>query len=116
MTTNDGADRRRSAARLPHHHSARAGGRRSNGGDPHPGVGRPPGVVLRRAVRRDLALFTLPQGLQYLVKIYNPQVGGQGEFHLVMAASVLITLPMILIFFIAQRYFIEGIATTGSKG
>ena len=65
---------------------------------------------------RDLALFTLPQGLQYLVTIYNPQVGGQGEFHLVMAASVLITLPMILVFFLAQRYFIEGIATTGSKG
>ena len=40
---------------------------------------------------RDLPLFTLPQGLQYLVKIYNPQVGGQGEFHLVMAASVIIT-------------------------
>jgi multiple sugar transport system permease protein len=65
---------------------------------------------------RDLSLFTLPQGLQYLVKIYNPQVGGQGEFHLVMAASVIITIPMILIFFLAQRYFIEGIATTGSKG
>jgi multiple sugar transport system permease protein len=29
---------------------------------------------------------------------------------------VLITLPMILVFFLAQRYFIEGIATTGSKG
>ncbi len=65
---------------------------------------------------QDLSLFTLPQGLQYLVTIYNPQVGGQGEFHLVMAASVVITLPMIIIFFMAQRYFIEGIATTGSKG
>jgi multiple sugar transport system permease protein len=65
---------------------------------------------------RDLDLFTLPQGLQYLVRLYNPQVGGQGEFQLVMAASVLITLPMIIVFFLAQRYFIEGIATTGSKG
>jgi multiple sugar transport system permease protein len=65
---------------------------------------------------RDLNLFTLPQGLQYLVRLYNPQVGGQGEFQLVMAASVLITLPMIIVFFLAQRYFIEGIATTGSKG
>jgi multiple sugar transport system permease protein len=65
---------------------------------------------------RDLNLFTLPQGLQYLVRTYNPQVGGQGEFQLVMAASVVITLPMIIVFFLAQRYFIEGIATTGNKG
>ena len=65
---------------------------------------------------RDLDLFTLPQGLQYLVRSFHPQSGGQGEFQLVMAASVLITLPMIIVFFLAQRYFIEGIATTGSKG
>jgi multiple sugar transport system permease protein len=65
---------------------------------------------------QDLSLFTLPQGLQYLVTIYNPQVGGQGEFHLVMAASVLVTLPMIIVFFLAQRHFLEGIATTGTKG
>ncbi len=65
---------------------------------------------------RDLSLFTLPQGLNYLVTIFNPQAGGQGQFQLVMAASVLITAPMIIVFFFAQRYFIEGIATTGSKG
>jgi multiple sugar transport system permease protein len=65
---------------------------------------------------RDVALFTLPRGLQSLVARFDPQVGGQGEFHLVMAASVIVTLPMIVIFFLAQRYFIEGIATTGSKG
>jgi multiple sugar transport system permease protein len=65
---------------------------------------------------RDTALFTLPQGLQSLVSAFHPQSGGQGEFHLVMAASVMITLPMVIIFFVAQRYFIEGIATTGSKG
>ena len=33
-----------------------------------------------------------------------------------MAASVIVTVPMIIIFFLAQRYFVEGIATTGSKG
>jgi multiple sugar transport system permease protein len=65
---------------------------------------------------RDVALFTLPRGLQSLVARFDPQVGGQGEFHLVMAASVVVTLPMIIVFFLAQRYFIEGIATTGSKG
>jgi multiple sugar transport system permease protein len=65
---------------------------------------------------RDVALFTLPRGLQSLVARFDPQIGGQGEFQLVMAASVVVTLPMIIVFFLAQRYFIEGIATTGSKG
>jgi multiple sugar transport system permease protein len=65
---------------------------------------------------RDVTLYTLPQGLKTLVDRFNPQIGGQGEFHLVMAASVIVVLPMIIIFFLAQRYFIEGIATTGSKG
>jgi multiple sugar transport system permease protein len=65
---------------------------------------------------RDIALFTLPQGLKSLVDRFNPATGGQGEFQLVMAASVIVTIPMIIIFFLAQRYFIEGIATTGSKG
>jgi multiple sugar transport system permease protein len=64
----------------------------------------------------DIDLFTLPQGLKRMVDLFNPATGGQGEFHLVMAASVLITLPMVIIFFLAQRYFVEGIATTGSKG
>ncbi len=65
---------------------------------------------------RDTALFTLPLGLKTLVDRFNQTAGGQGEFQYVMAASVIITLPMIVVFFLAQRYFVEGIATTGSKG
>ena len=38
------------------------------------------------------------------------------EWNLMMAISTLITLPMITVFFIAQRYFIEGITFTGIKG
>jgi ABC-type glycerol-3-phosphate transport system permease component len=33
-----------------------------------------------------------------------------------MAASTLVVLPAILLFFLAQKTFIEGIATTGTKG
>ena len=33
-----------------------------------------------------------------------------------MAASVLFMLPVILIFFFAQRVFIEGVTLTGVKG
>ncbi len=44
----------------------------------------------------------------------------QGTFHtqwnLIMAASVVVTLPMLIIFFLAQRYFVQGITLTGSKG
>jgi multiple sugar transport system permease protein len=29
---------------------------------------------------------------------------------------VLVTVPIIVIFFLGQRYFVEGIATTGRKG
>jgi multiple sugar transport system permease protein len=38
------------------------------------------------------------------------------EYHLLMAASVAVLAPVILIFFLAQRYFVESIATTGVKG
>jgi multiple sugar transport system permease protein len=38
------------------------------------------------------------------------------QWSLWMAASVIFTIPMVVLFFLAQRYFIEGIATTGLKG
>jgi multiple sugar transport system permease protein len=33
-----------------------------------------------------------------------------------MAANVMSMLPVLLLFFLAQRYFIRGIATSGLKG
>jgi multiple sugar transport system permease protein len=38
------------------------------------------------------------------------------KWNLLMAASLSTTLPLIILFFIAQRYFIEGITLTGLKG
>src|SRR5262245_51108504 len=38
------------------------------------------------------------------------------EWNLMMAAALATTFPIIVLFFIAQRYFIEGIALTGLKG
>jgi multiple sugar transport system permease protein len=35
---------------------------------------------------------------------------------LLMAASTVCMVPMIIVFFLAQRYFIEGITFTGLKG
>jgi multiple sugar transport system permease protein len=55
--------------------------------------------------------FTLALGLQN----YQSKAGGT-SWHLLMAASTLVVLPALLLFILAQRTFIEGIATTGSKG
>lgn len=54
--------------------------------------------------------FTLALGLQS----FQSQNGGTA-WHQLMAASVLVTLPVIVIFFLAQRTFIEGIASSGGK-
>ena len=54
--------------------------------------------------------YTLALGLNQFTGLYSSQ------WHLLMAAATVIVLPVILLFFFAQRYFIEGIALTGSKG
>ncbi|MBX3084421.1 MAG: carbohydrate ABC transporter permease [Anaerolineae bacterium] len=38
------------------------------------------------------------------------------QYGMLMAASVLSILPIVILFFILQRYFVEGIAMTGLKG
>jgi len=38
------------------------------------------------------------------------------KWHFLSAAALVITAPMIVIFFLAQRQFIEGITMTGIKG
>ncbi len=55
--------------------------------------------------------FTLALGLQF----YQAQHGGT-PWNLLMAACALVTAPLLILFLMAQRTFIEGIATTGMKG
>ncbi len=55
--------------------------------------------------------FTLALGLQN----FQSQHGGT-PWHQLMAASVLVVLPVLVLFFLAQKTFIEGISTTGMKG
>ncbi|MEM7029745.1 MAG: carbohydrate ABC transporter permease [Chloroflexota bacterium] len=38
------------------------------------------------------------------------------QWHLIMAATLSVTFPLIVLFFVAQRYFIEGITLSGLKG
>lgn len=37
------------------------------------------------------------------------------QWHLLMAGSILVTIPLIIIFFLGQRYFVKGISMTGLK-
>ena len=54
--------------------------------------------------------FPLAYALQQFVSAYRT------EFGPLMAASVLFTLPVIVLFFLAQKTFIRGVATSGLKG
>jgi multiple sugar transport system permease protein len=60
--------------------------------------------------------FTAPLGVAYAMTKYSPTAGGHNNYQYVMVASLLVTLPMLLLFSVGQRYFIEGVATQGRKG
>jgi multiple sugar transport system permease protein len=60
--------------------------------------------------------FTVPLGIAYAMTKYSPTNGGHGDYQYVMVASLLVTLPMLILFAFGQRYFIEGVATQGRKG
>jgi multiple sugar transport system permease protein len=53
---------------------------------------------------------TLELGLQTFQTLYGTQ------YELLMAGAVLVVLPLIVIFFVGQRFFIQGIVMTGLKG
>jgi multiple sugar transport system permease protein len=54
--------------------------------------------------------WTIQLGLRNLFAEYTADYGG------VMAAAVMSILPVLLVFILLQRYFIEGIAMSGIKG
>jgi multiple sugar transport system permease protein len=55
--------------------------------------------------------FTLSLALQS----YQSQNGGV-QWHYLMAASTVTILPVVVLFLFTQRFFVQGIATTGTKG
>lgn len=59
---------------------------------------------------KDSDKYTVSLGLQQFISQYTT------EWHLMMAAATVTIVPMIIVFFFAQRYFIEGITFTGLKG
>ncbi len=61
----------------------------------------------------DDSKYTLPIALLNFVGLTSVARGN--PWQLVMAVSTVMMLPVVVIFFLAQRRFIEGIATTGIK-
>lgn len=57
----------------------------------------------------DPTKYTLAYGLQQFMSSYG------GEWAQLMAGACIFTVPVIVLFFLAQRTFIQGIATTGGK-
>ena len=54
--------------------------------------------------------FTLPVGLSYFQSLHTT------DWTLLMAGSLMMILPILIVFILNQRYFVEGIKLTGIKG
>jgi len=52
--------------------------------------------------------------LAYALQLFQSQHGG--EPGMLMAAATMVMLPVLVLFFFTQRYFIEGVTLTGIKG
>jgi multiple sugar transport system permease protein len=59
-------------------------------------------------------LYTVSLGLNYFRSA--PTEAGPPMAHLLLAATVITTLPVIVVFFSLQRYFVQGIVMSGIKG
>ena len=58
--------------------------------------------------------FTMPRGLKQIVDGFA--LSGEYHWEIAMAATLVATLPMIVVFALGQRYFMEGLATTAKQG
>jgi len=58
--------------------------------------------------------FTLAVGVRYFSSLSDPD--GVPTQHLLMASSLMMTVPIIILFFLAQRFFVRGIVMSGIKG
>jgi len=57
--------------------------------------------------------YTLAVGLSFF---HSQQSGGLTYWNLLMATTLIVAIPPLAVFFLAQRYFVQGIALTGIKG
>lgn len=62
---------------------------------------------------RDSSTFTIPRGLKAMVDAFG--FSGQWNWEIIVTASVIATVPMILVFFLAQKQIIQGVASSGLR-
>lgn len=55
--------------------------------------------------------FTLALGLQFFQNSY-----GSSQVQMLMAVSLITVIPLLILFLIGQRYFVQGITVSGLKG
>lgn len=60
--------------------------------------------------------YTLAIGIRYFQAVAGFADDTEPKYHLLMAASVMMTAPIIIMFFLAQRYLVQGIVMSGIKG
>lgn len=60
--------------------------------------------------------YTLAVGIRYFQAVAGFADDTEPKYHLLMAASVMMTAPIIVMFFLAQRYLVQGIVMSGIKG
>jgi len=63
---------------------------------------------------QDPNLFTLPRGLKAVIDTFGN--GGEQHWEIIMAASLIATAPLLILFAFAQRHIMDGIASQGRKG
>lgn len=61
--------------------------------------------------------YTVAVGLRYFQSgVAQGSAVSRPQDHLLMAASLMMALPCLILFFVAQKYFVRGIVMTGIKG
>ncbi len=70
--------------------------------------------VLPLIILNDPQKFTLSIGLRYFQM--QPSADAMPTDNLLLAGSIIMTIPIIVVFFIGQRYFVKGVVMSGLKG
>ncbi len=65
---------------------------------------------------QDTDKLTISVGLRFLATTATSDISGEPTTHLLMAASIVSSIPPILLFVVAQRQLVQGLVLTGSKG
>jgi ABC-type glycerol-3-phosphate transport system permease component len=76
------------------------------------------GIFQWNAFLRPLIILNRPEyyPLQLGLRYFQSTPDAQPKDHLLMAAAILTTIPVLVLFFVGQRYFVRGVVTSGIKG